>query len=362
MKKILLTKALLSISVFATITLTGCEKDVDPIMDYSREAIFISNEGSFQKSDASVSYYHRSSRFIKHKVVESENNIAVLGDVLQNIVLHNDQLFMVLNNSGKVSIANATTLKLEGEIGGLVMPRYFAGLDDNKAYVTEWVTYDGNGRVAVIDLATRTISKTITVGINPEKLVVYEGKLYVVNQGGNTVSVIDTETDEVETSITVAHEPNSLVVDNGGTLWVLSNGNKHWQLEESLHTAGALAKINVANNTVERTFNFGSRTTTANNLVANGSGTMLYYVYGNKVYNMEATATALNTTALIDRGTYVERGFYGLGIDPVGGSIYAGKAPSFTDDGWVVRYNPTSGAALDSVKVGVAPNGFAFRE
>jgi len=356
MKKLLLNACLLSV-----VTLMSCEKDADPIMDYSRDAVLVSNEGSFQKSDASVSYISKSTGFTKNDIIKKENNIAVLGDVLQDIGLKNDQLYMVLNNSGKVTVANATTLKLEGEINGLEMPRYFAALNDTTAYVTEWVSYDGNGRVAILDLTKQSVVGTIPVGVMPEKLLVHNGKVYVVNNGSNTVSVIDTKTNAVVRTIAVTNEPNSLVVDNNNTLWVLSNGNKNWQLTPDQYTAGALTKINLTNYTVSRTFPFANARAMASNLIRNSAGTTLYYVYNNKVYQLGIEAAALNEKALIDRGTYVERGFYGLGIDPAGSMIYAGKAPSFTDNGWVVRYNVSTGDATDSVMVGVAPNGFLFR-
>ena len=285
----------------------------------------------------------------------------VLGAVLQSVATHGDRAFLVVNNSQKVSVVNANTFVAEGEITPLEMPRYFVALDDNKGYVTEHVTFNGNGRVAVVDLSTYTVTKTIEVGVNPEKMVLAGGKLYVINGGGNTVSVINTATDALETSIAVTARPTSLVVDRNNTLWVTSSGLKAWNddytgYKEEGSTAAALTKINLSTNTVTSTFPFSNVVATAHSLTTNGAKDKLYYVYNNKVYQQDISATTLAATPLINRKT----NFNAIGVDPENGFIYQAKSTGYTTDGWVVRFN-NAGRALDSVQVGIAPNGFSFR-
>ncbi|QCR23513.1 YncE family protein [Pontibacter sp. SGAir0037] len=341
---------------------TSCDKDNDsPSGEYAENAVLVSNEGNFRASNASVSYINRSSGKAENNIFTKANPGLVLGDVLQSVATHGDRAFLVMNNSQKVSVVNANTFVAEGEITGLEMPRYFVALNDNKGYVTEYVTFSGNGRVAVVDLNTYAVTKTIEVGVNPERLVLAGSKLYVINGGGNTVSVINTATDALETNITVTARPNSLVVDRNNTLWVISNGVKVYNsdytgyLEEG-STPAALTKINLSTNTVTSTLPFSSNVATAHNLTTNGAKDKLYYVYNNKVYQQDVNATALATTPLINRKT----DFNALGVDPANSFIYQGKSTGYTTDGWVVRFNP-SGAVVDSVRVGIAPNGFVFR-
>lgn len=374
MKKINLFRSALLSAVFAcsALTFTSCDSDTDgPSGEYARNGVLISNEGAFTKSNASLSYYSHDTRKVENNVFSKVNNAMVLGDVLQHVAVHGDRAFLVMNNSGKVTVANANTLKAEGEINGLEAPRYFVALNDDKGYVTEWLGYDpatyayGNGRVAVVDLKTLTVTKTISVGVQPEQLVISGGKLYVANRGGNTVSVINTATDAVETSIIVNNGPNSLALDRNNVLWVSSSGNKaynsDWTVSEENSTPGTLAKINTGSNAVISTLTFSTKAPAPGKLTLNGNRDKLYYVFNNKVYEQDVNASALTTKPLIDRGSYVPYGFYGLGVDPASGMIYAGKAPNFSSDGWVVRYNNLSGAAVDSFQVGVAPNGFVFR-
>ncbi|TXK26423.1 hypothetical protein FVR03_21795 [Pontibacter qinzhouensis] len=368
MKKFTFLRSIFMTTALAAgaLALSSCEdKASGPTGTYAENAVLISNEGSFTASNASVSYYNRNTGAVENNIFSKENDPQVLGDVLQSIAVHNDRAYMVMNNSKKVVVANVNTFKAEGEISGLEMPRYFAALNNQKAYVTEWVTYSGNGRIAVVDLNTLTVTKTIEVGVNPEKLVISGGKLYVANIGGSTISVINTATDAVETSIAVTRGPNSLVVDRNNVLWVASSNSKaynaDWTISEELSQPGALAKINTSTNTVTGTFNFTRNAPSPSNLTTNANKDKVLFVYDNKVYQQDIAATTLNATPFINRGaSYPARSFNGFGIDPSNGYIYAGKAPNYTSDGWVVRYN-TTGAVVDSFRVGIAPNGFVFR-
>lgn len=375
MKKITQLRSLLFSAAFASCALvfSSCDETSDgPAGEYARNGVLISNEGAFTKSNASVSFYSHDSRSVENEAFKKVNNPLVLGDVLQHLSVHGDRAFMVMNNSGKVVVTNANTLKAEGEIKGLEAPRYFTALNDDKGYVTEWLGYDpvtyayGNGRVAVVNLKTLTVTKTVSVGIQPEHLVISGGKLFVANSGGNTVTVINTASDAVETSITVNDGPNSLALDRNNVLWVSSSGNKtydptDWSVSEENSTPGSLTKINPASNTVSSVLTFSQNAPSPGKLTANGNRDKLYYVYNNKVYEQLVNSNALATKPLIDRGTYTPYGFNGLGVDPGSGMIYAGKAPNYTSNGWVVRYNNQSGAAVDSFQVGIAPNGFVFR-
>lgn len=379
MKKITRFRSYLLSAAFAfgAVVFTSCSDDTNngPAGEYARNGVLISNEGAMTYSNASVSFYSHDSKSVENESFKKVNAPLVLGDVLQHMAQQGERLYLVMNNSGKVVVTNANTLKAESEIAGLEAPRYFAALNDDKGYVTEWLGYDpatyaySNGRVAVVDLKTNTVTKTITVGVKPEQLLIAAGKLYVTNSGGNTVTVINTATDAIETSITVNDGPNSLALDRNNTLWVSSSGievwdvdeDDNWFVSEEKSTPGSLAKINTTSNSVMSTLTFSQNAPSPGKLTPNLNGDKLYYVFNNKVWVQDVNATTLATKPLIDRGTYVAYGFNGLGIEPASGTIYAGKATDYASNGWVVRYNPQSGAAVDSFRVGIAPNGFLFR-
>lgn len=346
-------------AIVSILTFSSCDQEDDaPLGVYEQDAILITNEGLFNTSNGSISFYNRSTGSVENNIFQKAND-RILGDVAQHTSVHNNKAYLVVNNSNKIEVVNANTFKGLGVINGLALPRYFEALDDNKGYVTEWVSFAGNGRVAVVDLATLTVTKTIEVGALPEQLLISGNKLYVINSAGNTVSVINTTTDVVEANITVTNKPNSLVLDRNNNLWVLSGGtkvyNSDWTaIDEAASEAGALAKINITNNTVTNTIVFGNKASSPSKLTLNGDKSNLYYSYQGKIYELNINATSLNSTALINRDVY------GLGVDPVTGQIYAGKAGDFRSDGWVVRFQP-NGTKVDSFQVGIAPNGFVFR-
>ncbi|WP_162051604.1 DUF5074 domain-containing protein [Pontibacter pamirensis] len=342
----------------STFAFTSCDNDSDaPSGAYAEDGVFVINEGGFNKSTASVSYYNSNTEQVQQQIFQNENN-RLLGDVIQDMEIYNDRAFLVVNNSNKVEVVNAATFKSAGTIEGLSQPRYFVALNNEKGYVTEWLPANpdwsyNNGRVSVINLEDYTVIQTIDVGVKPEQLLIAEGKLYVTNSGGNTLTVINTANDVVEQNIPITFGPNSLVLGRDNALWVLSAGNKDWKLPESEFTAGALTKVNPSNSTITSTVSFPLTTASASKLVINGDRNKLYFSYNSGVHQFDIPTNTFNTTPLIDRS------FYGLGVDPDNGYIYGGDSNSFDGDGTVHVYRP-DGTKVSEFQAGIGPNGFVF--
>lgn len=355
---------LLAVSlVFSSFAFTGCTDDNDgPSGAYSENGVFVINEGGFRDSNSSVTFYNSNSGQAEQQVFQTVNK-RLLGDIAQSMVLHDDRAFIVVNNSNKLEVVNAATFQSVATVEGLNQPRYFAALNNQKGYATEWLMYDPatyeypTGRVAVIDLESYTVLKTINVGTQPEALAIVGGKLFVANQGSNTVTVINTATDAVEKTIPVTNYPTSIAVDASNNVWVLSSGKKVYatypDIDPAKSTAGALTKISGANGSVISTFAFPDVTAGASKLVLNGAKNTLYYSYGRKVYKQETSAGSLNHTLVVDKN------FYGLGIDPENGYIYGGEQIGFTSEGTVYVYRP-DGTQVTTFKAGIGPNGFVF--
>ena len=81
-------------------------------------------------------------------------------------------------------------------------------------------------------------------------------------------------------------------------------------------------------------------------------GQTIYYTDTDGVYSLDITATTKPTTALINRS------FYGLEVNP-DGQICALSSPGFTINGQLVRYE-SNGTLIDSMEVGIGPNGAMF--
>lgn len=355
-----------SLFLAGALLFSSCEKEPDPVATEPEipttpgakgpyeHGVFVMNEGTM--AGGSVSFYDRNSKLVKSDLFQDVNK-RPLGTYPQAMTIHNDKAYLIVGGSDKVEVTDANTFQSAGEITGLQLPRYMA-VANNKGYVTEWISFNANGRVAVINLENNTVTKTIPAGNTPDEILAVNGKVYVVNSGENTVTVINATTDAVEKTLTVGDAPNSLIVDAGNKLWVLCGGKKNynpdWTLNLSTSTAGSLVRIDLASNTVEATLPFTSVAAMPDYLTTNRAGNKLYFKDQNGIYELATAATAFNPTKLVSRN------FYGLGVDPETGFIYGADAGAFTANGNVIRYSPT-GSPLDSFTVGVAPNGFYFR-
>jgi hypothetical protein len=107
------------------------------------------------------------------------------------------------------------------------------------------------------------------------------------------------------------------------------------------------------NGNVLQSLNFTDNSQSPSNLIINKSKDILYYNYAGAVYAFPINSGTLSSVPFIDRN------FYGLGIDPKNDLIYGGQASNFSQTDYFFRYSNT-GQLLDSFNVGIAPNGFAF--
>ena len=217
--------------------------------------VFVLNEGSLGSNNATLDFLRLSDGMYITGAFRQMNPDAGagLGDVGNDIAVHGDEVWMVINNSGIVEVLSAAD---ETELAAIPVPtpRDIA-FDDRYAYVTSWAgafttgSYDENGRYILtdyanpkgqlyrIDLQTRAIAGQVEVGYQPEGVTVYDGKIYVANSGGlssqippdyaydRTVSVIDAATFRVTGTIPVAVNLKSAFSDGKGRLYFTTLGN-----------------------------------------------------------------------------------------------------------------------------------------
>ncbi|UPL48512.1 DUF5074 domain-containing protein [Hymenobacter sublimis] len=338
----------------ATLSLLACDPNNDPTPTEApiiTKSVFVVNEGNFLRSNSDISLFSKESNSVKNPLLFTTVNKRALGDVAQSMATQDSLGYIVVNNSNKLEVVSLASFRSKATISSLKLPRYFAASSAEKGYVTETVAYGSAGQVSVINLKTNTVTKSIPVGIQPERLAVAGNRLYVTNSGENTVTVINTTTDAVEGTIVVGDSPNSVVVDRNNNVWVLSGGKVIYNPGPTLLTKGSLSQITPGQLTA-KTREVEVNTSSPSRLTINGRRDQLYYVYRSGVYTMAIGDDKLPTTPLI------RRSFYGLGVDPQDNTIYGGIG-SFTAADKVIRYRST-GAAIDSFTVGIGPNGFVF--
>ena len=243
--------------------LTGQKVDVSGFPESTRK-LFVLNEGGMGSNNASLDFLRFSDgNYVTSAFRKMNPGIgAGLGDVGNDIAVHGDELWMVVNNSGIVEVVSA---KDETEIAAIAVPtpRNLA-FDDQYAYVTSWAgayatgTYDESGYYTItdsknpkgqvyrIDLKTKKLAGSVEVGYQPEGIACHAGKLYVANSGGiasqlppdyaydNTVSIIDTKSFKVTKTLPVQVNLKYVYSDGKGNIYVTTLGN-YWDVHSGLY-------------------------------------------------------------------------------------------------------------------------------
>lgn len=355
-----LTSAARMMAIPLMLLLHACGNDPS-IISPGADGFFIVNEGQFNRSNASISFYDRETDQVTNNIFEAVNGRGV-GDQAQSMTVWNGKGYIVVQNSAKVEVIDADTYtSLKTISDGIESPRFFIGYSETKGYVSDWG--DGfSGSVKVIDLTTNTVTGSIPAGQGPNKMVLRENKLYVANNGGfgydNTIAIIDTSTDTVVGSITVGDNPNSLQFDKDGNLWVFNSGmfvfNEDFSINEEESTPASLSRVD-ANNTESLRVSFTKFTYAASGqLSINETGDTLYFIFDGQLFKMATSATTLPTTPLRD-----DR-YYGFAFDPFTGDLVGGKDYAFASNG-TIEILSSDGTLKKSFEVGIAPNGCAFK-
>lgn len=359
-------KKLFSLSVLfaATLLLGGCNPKPDnntPTGDETPvpydEGVFVLCEGSYGAGNASLWFYDRDTQEVKADVFGRAND-AKLGDVGQSMYLHNNQLLVVVNNSGVVYSLDASTGVVEGMIENLLSPRFIAiAPSGTKGYISQMYS----NKIIVFDPATMTVKGEIELqGVaDSEQMVVWGDKLFVAAwSNGHKIAVLDTNTDKQIDLFEVGVQPYSMALDKNGYIWVVCDGGNQWSsLPEGVTMEDpSLWKINAETHEAEKIHSFATGSYFRSRLSINGKGDTLYFI-NDAVWAVDVTAGTFPSEPLI---TVEGWGQYGLDVDPSNGDIYIADAKDYVSNGVVYRYS-SSGELKDEFEVGLLPSKFIFK-
>ncbi len=332
--------------------------------------IYLVNQGNQGSNKARLDFLNFHNGFYIRDVFTEYNPEVVkgLGDTGNDVQVYKGKVFVVVNGSHKVEIMDAYSMKRLAQVD--VPNCRFIAFDGNHAYVTSYVAKDKEslktqkGALYCIDLDTYKVTGQVTVGYQPEQLVIRDGKAYVANSGGyvagydDTVSVVDLKSMKVEYDIKVAINLGLMLVDAEGTIWVSSQGN------------------------------FSDVSSTLNYLVKKGDKYELggsvnvpvssMALAGDKIYVIGSTYTppawALTTTYNIvnaktrklESGSFITDGTesdiataFTVTVNPGNGDIYVTDAKDYVSSGTLHCYTG-SGKHKWSVRTGDIPGRIAF--
>ncbi|UUF14239.1 MULTISPECIES: DUF5074 domain-containing protein [Flavobacterium] len=321
-----------------------------PRSDGNIEGFYLLNEGNMGMNRASIDVFnYRTGNYTTD--IYSERNPTVvkeLGDVGNDIKIYGNKVYAVINCSNKVEVIEKWTAK---RIKKIDIPncRYVTFYKD-KAYVSSYsgpVAIDPNaeiGFVAEIDTTSLEIKRKVTVGYQPEQMVVHNGKLYVANSGGyrvpnydRTVSVIDLETFKEIKKIDVGINLYSMQIDSRGDIYVSSRGDYY-------NTPSNLFVIDTKTDEKKMQLDIPvSDTCLVDDLLYFYSVSWSYLTNSNKIiYGILDTKTKqIITDRIITDGTEKQIMIpYGLQVNPETKEIYITDAQNYVVTGYIYCFTP----------------------
>ena len=329
----------------------GPEPEPEPQPDAYAKGMYILNEGLFQLNNSTLSYYDFTTGTLTENIFLDVNHRG-LGDVGNDLQRYGSKLYCVVNNSNIVEVMEFSTAKslktinLNGK-----QPRRLAFLD-GKAYIS---CFDGD--VVRVDTASLEVEATVHAGRNPDGICVCNGKLYVCNSGGlnypnydNTVSVIDPVSFTVTKDITVVINPTRVKAYNDRYVYVVSNGNYG-------DISYAFQKIDCQTDEIVKTYdlevyNFAIYQNLAYAYSYDYS-TMTSWI---KVLNLE-TDEVVNESFISD-GTQLQTP-YNIAVNPLNGDVYITDAGAYTANGDVYCFDQ-NGKKKFSFEAGLCPASMVF--
>ena len=335
----------------------SCKKDDTPAplppIPKITEGVYVLNEGSFNGNNATLTFYDFKTANAVTDVYKNANGSG-LGDTGNDMIIYGSKMYIVMNVSSYLEVADASTTKSIKKIdfkkeGKAISPRSVIAYN-NKVFVSSW-----DGTIAVIDTTSLTIEKFITVGKNPEQMIISGSKLFVCNSGGitpgfdSTISVIDLNTLTETSKIKAGTNPNAITADDAGNIYVMCNGNYG-------SIPPQLVKININSTAITK------------NLLISLSKLRFYKgtIYATGGYGfpfvqmINPADLGIISNNFIKDGTFITTP-YALNIDESTGDVYIGDAKDYMSSGSVYCFDNSGKLKFKfSTAPGLLPNTVVF--
>src|SRR5690625_188785 len=350
---------LVTLALFA-ITLTSCNDS--PVADRQTGdeglRVLIFNEGNFSDANGTVtSYYPGSGERIAD--LFQQVNGRLLAGTIQFATRTSDRLYIVTNNQNKIEVVDPVSFKSLDTIlipeGSGITPIAIEEISPEKAYLSS--LYDTS--VYVVDLAQGELTETqITVGNNPQQMVLSGLHLFVANSGfgsDNTVSVIDPESDSVIHTIQVGAGPTRLVDGGDGRLWVVAGGyealdEETWERVPEKDIPGRIDVIDAVRAEHLAVVETGGYPRA---LALDPSTSRAWVVNDSAVQSIDMESYTVTDSE------FIPRSFSAIGFSPEERLLYLAENRGYVQDGQIL-ITDREGAPVDSFRAGIAPRDLLF--
>jgi DNA-binding beta-propeller fold protein YncE len=332
----------------------SCKRDRPPLNPKDDSALLTSfnyalvcNEGIYIAGNATLSKINSNGE-VALDVFKQVNN-RPLGDVAQSVALIDDKYYIVVNNSGKIEVVNATDFKSIATITGLTSPRFVLNVGNNKAYVSNIVAVDDTklppkNYIQIINTQTNTVIDSIRLNGWAEKMVKIGTRAYVASAATKYVYIINTITNGIVGTVELSDNVTDLLVDNSNNIWALSGDyNSH---------PNQVSHINTTTNTVDNTIVFNYQSDNLH-ITYDPSNDALYLLNKN-IYKLNNSTKSLDV--VVQAG---KRNFYNCAFDITNKQLCATDVLDFSQRGYLFKFNASNYSTIDSTLLGINP-GFVF--
>ena len=295
--------------------------------------LLIVNEGTFNFSNASVSYYQPENGISVSQVFDRQNDLP-LGDVLQSIYLDEEDLYLVVNNSSRIAVVDPVDFRLRRDFFNMGSPRYLVRYE-NRLFISQ--LFDSH--IWVVDaLSGELIEKWPTPGWT-ERVLLTDTLLWVECYSSQELLPYDLKNDSALAPIPISGGPNSTLVANGKMygLIAMAVGSMLFEVDPS---------------TQERTRELNLAPFDAMHLQFDSFSGKLYFWSGGGVFRININDWALETDTLFSTGNKNVGGLY---LDPLDRNWYYTDVLDFASQGWLYRVDENYTHIQDSVRMGFIP-------
>ena len=340
----------LNLAFLLIILILSCKKEtiIEPIIsENTNNYALILNEGNYNWGNATISLLNLDSFTITNQVFEYQNQRKI-GDVLQSAFLHQNNWYLVLNNSNKIEVIHNESFKSVGVIEGFNSPRYFLPVSTSKAYVTDLYTNE----ISIVDLISNSIIGSIKTNSPTEELQLLGENVYITAPNSKFIYIIDPNKDLISDSIPLRKGVNSLTLDNNNNLWILSKGFVSEQILPCLY------RLNSVSKKIEDSLELTNYLDGFNNRIRFSSFHNTIFLLSNGLYKIKINQLkeGLTSKLIPSKGN----SFYGFGVS-LKGDIYLSDAKGFVENGIVFKYD-LEGILKDSFQVNRIPSEIYFYE
>ena len=304
------------------------------------ERVAVLCEGNFMWANARLDLMQTDSGMsqLLSNVYEKANNKPI-GDVLQSGLVAGNNLFLSINNSGKVLGLDPYTFKQKKMNAKLRSPRCLLLVGGDL-----WVSDLYGNKISVLDTLDLHLKREIVVPGWTEQMVRWGDEVAVACYSGK-VLVYDYLSGGYKRSMGVDSGALYLSVDGKNQLWVVS----------SVGSKGGVAAFGASDSAPKARW-----TTNApiGNIYPSADGNSLYISSQNKIFTFPNTAkSGADLTILFDPAI---KQLYGYNFNPKNQVFYLADAKDFVSNGEVIRYPLQFPNQKATLSTGVNPSGFVF--